>query len=382
MEADIGEWASGATGELLDDLVPIAQRVTATIRTALPAYVSVPLDEHRAAVADQLAMVLTGLREQRSPGRAELVNAERLGRRRAEQGIVVSALMQAYELPVQELWQRYADLVTDGEQARELIALAPALLGWLHQVGGAAATGHQIVTASRLANDVRMQTELLELVMSDPASAQCASLAAELGLEPNGSFQAVGFIPSSDARELERLHLRLRLHVGTVAAGIHDAKFYVLQQQDRTEVITQLCRPHAEKAVFGIGEPRSGIAGAALSIGDALRAVDLSMVLGEDVVFSEHWLLASVLASAAHLDHLDGGVAIAASNRHLSQTVLAFAREGLSTAAAARTLHLHPNTVAYRLDRWARLTGWRLDDFEGLARSVVCILLSARAASE
>lgn len=168
---------------MLDELEDIAAQVTAIIRAELPAYAAIPLDDHRAAVQDQLSVILTGLREMRGPGPADLITAERLGRRRAEQGIDISALMRAYELPLQELWQRYAGLVCDGKQAQELIALAPSLLRWLHQLGGAAATGHQIVTTSQLANEVRLQAQLLDLITADPAGAQTLVLAGRLGLD-------------------------------------------------------------------------------------------------------------------------------------------------------------------------------------------------------
>lgn len=43
---------------------------------------------------------------------------------------------------------------------------------------------------------------------------------------------------------------------------------------------------------------------------------------------------------------------------HLMDAVRAFARSGFSVSAAARDIHLHANSVTYRLDRWQHLTGW------------------------
>ncbi|WP_207844322.1 PucR family transcriptional regulator [Williamsia soli] len=378
MPREAAEWASNATGNLLGDMSEIARQVTSTIRDELPAYEAIPVEEHRTAVAGQLSVILLGIRDLRGPRPSDLLTAERLGRRRAEQGIAVAALLQAYELPLQELWRRYERLVQDGAQARQLIALAPLLLGWLHQVSGAAATGHQIVTASQLANDVRLHTELLERIHQDPSGAESISLAEQLSLQPQGSFQAVCFIPASDAEQLERLHMGLSITAGPVVAGILEGIFVVLQQQDRTDIVSRMCRPHARGRVMGTGQRREGLSGAGLSIGDARRAADLAVLLGRDVVFAQQWLLASVLASAEHLDHLDDGVLTASANPHLTEAVLAFANNSYSTAAAARALNLHPNTVSYRLDRWTSLTGWDLRVFDGLARSVVSILLSAR----
>jgi DNA-binding PucR family transcriptional regulator len=45
----------------------------------------------------------------------------------------------------------------------------------------------------------------------------------------------------------------------------------------------------------------------------------------------------------------------------------------LSATAAARSLHVHPNTLTYRLDRWHRLTGWDPRTFDGLERSMLVL---------
>ena len=51
----------------------------------------------------------------------------------------------------------------------------------------------------------------------------------------------------------------------------------------------------------------------------------------------------------------------------------AFAAAGFSVSEASRTLAVHANTVAYRLDRWEELTGWDPRSFNGLVRSVAAL---------
>ncbi|MFI9776162.1 helix-turn-helix domain-containing protein [Streptomyces sp. NPDC051956] len=53
--------------------------------------------------------------------------------------------------------------------------------------------------------------------------------------------------------------------------------------------------------------------------------------------------------------------------------MMAFADAGLSLVNAADTLLIHPNTVAYRLGQWHKLTGSDPRTFAGLVRSVVGI---------
>ena len=69
-------------------------------------------------------------------------------------------------------------------------------------------------------------------------------------------------------------------------------------------------------------------------------------------------------------------VSAISSNPTLADSVRAFADSGFSLTGAARALHVHPNTLAYRLDRWERLTGWNPRTWEGLEKSMVCLELS------
>lgn len=59
-------------------------------------------------------------------------------------------------------------------------------------------------------------------------------------------------------------------------------------------------------------------------------------------------------------------------DEHLRTTVLAYAASDLNVGATARRLHLHPNTVPYRLGRVARLTGQDLRRFAGRGRPGGC----------
>lgn len=130
-------------------------------------------------------------------------------------------------------------------------------------------------------------------------------MTARMGLEPEGSFLAVGFVPVAEAHELERLRMRLHLNAAGVLAASYQSTFVVLQQEDRTDVVQRLCRPYALGGVLGTGERRDGLSGARLSVGDAQRAVELAIRLGHDVDFGEHWPMASLMASPSHLDRLE-----------------------------------------------------------------------------
>ncbi|MDT7652912.1 MAG: hypothetical protein QOI36_4318, partial [Pseudonocardiales bacterium] len=99
-----------------------------------------------------------------------------------------------------------------------------------------------------------------------------------------------------------------------------------------------------------------------------------------DVYFAHDWLAVSLSRQATRLAPLfTRAAATAQADVHLAEAVLAFADNGLSLAGAARALHLHPNSLSYRLDRWRERSGWDPRTGDGLVASLVALrLYSAR----
>jgi DNA-binding PucR family transcriptional regulator len=89
------------------------------------------------------------------------------------------------------------------------------------------------------------------------------------------------------------------------------------------------------------------------------------------------WVLSTLVGERVRLAEVAAlGQAVAGQAGHLAAAIEAFADHGLSVVAAARALHVHPNTVIYRLDRWRTLTGWDPRTFPGLALSIASLRLA------
>jgi sugar diacid utilization regulator len=150
-----------------------------------------------------------------------------------------------------------------------------------------------------------------------------------------------------------------------------DGLVWLLAETAESSALERLLVPDVAS---GIGLPRQGPDGALRSVVDAAQAFAVSGRRGRPVRFADEWVDATLLAAADALhDVCARAVEVARRSPHLADAVRAFADEGLSVVGAARALHVHANTVIYRLERWQHLTGWDARTFLGLSRSIAAL---------
>jgi len=147
---------------------------------------------------------------------------------------------------------------------------------------------------------------------------------------------------------------------GLVVETAHSSVLVRQPSNDRGSAETALAKELASYGITnaGIGVIGQGIAGAAAGLSQAERALALSRRDGAPVVFRDEWLLCVVL------DHLNDaevtlGPAIELLRRDdsMRQTLAAYLGANAHLASAAAELFVHPNTVAYRLGRFAERSG-------------------------
>ncbi|MFN2539293.1 MAG: helix-turn-helix domain-containing protein [Mycobacteriales bacterium] len=199
------------------------------------------------------------------------------------------------------------------------------------------------------------------LLRGEPDPVQLA-LAERRGADPNGTFCAAVLPGAADPRWTDSWAECAQL----------DGRTILLAQV--ADPATLRARLGAAAGPIGLGLARVAWAGAQASCVDALQAHELADRRGVDASFGDDWVAATLLAARDRLaDTCAQGEQVAARSAHLADAVRAFAANGLSVVAAARALHVHPNTVIYRLDRWQRLTGWDARSYPGLAKSMACL---------
>jgi hypothetical protein len=381
-ETGASDWEPARTlcHALMADDTEVAAAAIDSIRAELPGYAVVDRAEQERIVREQLLALFAGLADRTLPGKAEADHARRLGRRRAAEGLPVEALLGAYHVAYREAWDALLNRAraVGAAQERRLLGAVSLLWVWLRVMTSAAADGY--ADQARAQDEARTSLEhrFIETLYGGPDTAELtASLARALGFDPQGDFQAACSPAASwPPRDLELLRRRYRFGAGPAVTAVRGTTLVIVAQDVPAGLIHDLERGGDAPVTAGVGLLRPGLDGAAASLADAERAMALALLQGGVVCFRSEWLAATLLPYMSRLRPLtDPGPA--AGQAHLRDAVQAYARHGFSITAGARALHIHPNTMKYRLDRWQQLTGWDARTLDGLLRSVLSITLPA-----
>jgi hypothetical protein len=207
---------------------------------------------------------------------------------------------------------------------------------------------------------LRAEPDLLTGLLAGQVSDPMLRAAESAGADPAVAFCAAVCQP------VRPLHLP-----GWHAVISRESSVLVLAQEPD---LAAALAPFVAGGPMGLGLPRIGWSGARDTCRDALDAHRLALRRGGLVSFRSEWVAATLLAGRERLRAAWAtGADVALRHEHLADAVRAFAAEGLSVVAASRVLHIHPNTVIYRLERWAQLTGWDARSYPGLVQSMACL---------
>ncbi len=365
------------------ELGPLTEHIVECIAAEIPSYLSsssVPVEDLSASVFRNLEMMLVGIAENRGPREGEVHVRRELGHRRALQGLAIGALIQAYHIGYRELWQALVRSLPpdDTETATQLLTAATTVWRWVHEVTDAIADAHQETVRSQEAHIIGARQRFTELMVTGDLEAdEVVHLCTSIGFDPDGQFRvAIARAGALDGTEARRLQTVLNGVTGVHAAVARGPQVIITSQNADEHDVSAAALGALDGATFGVGMLRDGLDGARHSLGDAERALGVA-VPGTVARFADEWLWATLMRAAPRLyEVLAPGADTAVQHPHLSETVLAFADSGFSVSETARQLTIHPNTVAYRLERWHALTGWDPRTFPGLTRSLAALRLS------
>lgn len=371
----VPEWSSvrQMCRAVVKELPVISATVTAFIRETVPVYLLVPEVDHRAGVESQLRIRLAALSQRRPLSEAELAASGELAAERAAQNIPIDALIAAHQAGDQEIWRLVIERGSAG--------LAPLMpeIGHMMFAATSAATEVMARAHSRVARDIdggriTLAHQFLEL-LDDPAERAEATLAGtRLGFDAHGEFVGLAWLPAEEAHVVpyEAAASLGSESIDIVVRAVGEGRFEMIAQAGDPQILVARVTERLVGGRVGIGLARSGLAGAVMSLADARIALAATSARRRLVRFADAWPEALALSESDRISMMTQHAAdVATAEPHLAETVLAFAAADLSIASTAREVHLHANSVTYRLHRWAQLTGMNPRTFEGLVRSVI-----------
>jgi hypothetical protein len=348
---------------LVDRVDPgdIARRMVAAFRSEITGYARLPdsvIGGQILAVSQRnVELFFRSITEVRGPTEEELEPFRESARSRAEEGLPLEDLLHAYRMGGRLGWETLLDAARPDEY-RALLSAAGLLMRYIDSVSSAVAQTYLDEHQHLVSEEERRQRALVEaLIHPEREVPALRDLAGRVGFPLGERYR-----PFAKALPGAPTHAHSQLASALRARGV-----LALTEGDR---VTGLAAEDVDEAVFGrprgpfaLGTP-SPRAELAAALADMRLLVDLGrreQIDGqvEAETFVPELLLARSPDLAARIaDRVLGPLEAYAERRGsgLLETLEAFLECGLDRRRTAEQLHVHPNTLDYRLRRIAELT--------------------------
>lgn len=363
---------SATAAALRPELPGLADEIVAAIRQGVPDYAR-PLEGPfgqalRVGVDEALSQFVELVERpegERGPGREVYVD---LGRGEMRAGRSLDALLAAYRLGARVAWRR---LAAAGEAARlepaTLYLLAESIFAYIDELSGESIEGYAMEQAAAAGELQRQRRRLAALVIQDPPADTAAveAAAAAAGWPLPARLAAV----FATGQEPDRLGTRLG--ADAIAANLPPGACALVGDPDAPGRRAQLATALAGRsAALGPTVPwrRAAVSAAraravlALAAEGALDPPPTGLVVAEDhsleLLLNADRALARDLAATA-LAPLQAETD--ASRERLAATLREWLRHRGRTEQVAAALHVHPQTVRYRMGRLRDLFGAALE---------------------
>ena len=361
----------------------IAEKVLEAFFARSAAYRQLPHQlvdrEITAAVTRNLQVFLRALREQRPPAPEEMADQIATAVRRAQQGVPLDVVLSTYHVAAHVGWLSMAG-VAEPDEVGDLLATVPALLQFLSAAVPAVAasylTEQQALHAERREAGRALVAALLTGRESEP-------LAERIGLELSSHHVVVAIRveppPPSDggdarlaAHALVR-RLRAELPPHALSALDHDGGTVLLPttadalDQELTDAADLVGRLHTAAGIGLVGgiaaaETREDIPTAARQAADIAELVQKLGRPPGAYVLDDVLLEYQLCRPGPGRKRLARVMDRLAEHPDLLHTLRVFINSDHNRHRTADSLHLHRNTLNYRLRRVTELTGYNPAD--------------------
>lgn len=368
-----------AIGAIIDrlDRDAIARRLVETFRGEIAGYRRLPttvVDHQILTIArSNVELCFDSIAGGSSPDSAQLEPFRASARDRASEGMPLEDLLHAYRLGGRLGWRAIADVAHDDEQA-VLVEIAARVMRYVDDVSAAVAQAYLDERQQLVSEEERTARDLFDAIIRDaPLGGRLEHLAEVRGFELGDRYHPfIARIPGTGGRRHADLAASLRRE-GTLALTEGDRVAGLLRAGARPRGL-----PPQALTVVG-GETRRRDLAVAI---DDVRAIaelaerrELRGTIDAADFPLELLLIASPWYSRMIADRVLGPLTTGDGQRgaELSSTLEAFVEHDLDRRRTAAALHIHPNTLDYRLRRLRELTGLDLRAPDAIALAVLAL---------
>ncbi|WP_307796837.1 PucR family transcriptional regulator [Actinomadura barringtoniae] len=316
-------------------------------------------------------------------GRADLEWAERLGRRRAEQGQPLDQLLRSYRLAGRVFWEAVVDIVSEDDPAHVPVLVRQATRTWhtIDELSSAAAAAYHRTEYDLLRSSEERTAAVVDALLEGRGTegALLTTAAEALGLPVRGRYAVVVIgvplppeppePPDGEGGGL-RFFWRLRADTRVAVVALGPATL-----DDLTETLRPYVAGHA-----GVSAVVDGLAELGTARHQAELAIRTCCSSEPEIALLDRRLPDALIVSEPRLAGRLGRIRLgplleldAAYRDVLLDTFATWLECDGSAAAAAPLLYCHHNTVLNRLRRLERLTGCALTRPRDLVELVLAL---------
>ena len=346
----------------------LAQAIEKTVQYTrlMRSYDTVATDAIEELVTREYDTVLTGLDQRRGPdARADGRYFDAAGETRGRQGAAIRDMLAVWRAGLENLYE-LARRVAPPDPNRDalLLEFLELALAWADFAMIHAAEGHRRGELSHAREQQHAQTNIVRRVLAGTATpGEIRTALGPLGLDPQGPYHAVRARPQPTV-DMEAIEHYLNAD-GLVRRG---NGLLALIDGDACGFVAQL--PHtAAPTAIGISNAVA-LTSLKRAFRQASRALDTALTLGANGIFgfddlSLHPAIATDtdigdVMTARYITPVltitGGDAVLATTERYLGND--------RNVDLTAKDLHIHPNTVRQRLDRFEETTGRSLRETE------------------
>ncbi|WP_232664001.1 PucR family transcriptional regulator [Pseudonocardia sp. TRM90224] len=303
---------------------------------------------------------------------------EQIGRMQWRHGKELTALLSAYQAGARVFWHHVSTVAVEaGVPPRTIAALAEAVFAFVDTLSSSSARGFVLEQSEAAATRERLREELVGLLLSDRADHAAVAAAAERAEWPVPDEVAVVLVDPEHPSALQVLARLPSTHLVFNRSPLLGAIMpWPSRPGRRQQVVAAL---NGVPAVIGLPVSPDRLPASMRIAETAARLQHDGVIAGDPLVADEHLDAIIVHRDAWLLDTLRREVlrplagTSAGSRERLSETLVSWLWHMGDRRAVAAQLHVHPQTVRYRLAKLHELFGESLDDPATRARLVLAL---------